>query len=79
MKKSISDVKEKTMKLSQTSAYNSIFKDWKPEKVNDAFNDKYIESGKNLSIEQYREKIKPYLCNMMDELKKISWMENNEI
>lgn len=70
MKKSVSDVKEKFMKLFQTNAYNSIFKDWKPEKVSDAFNDKNIESGKNLSIEQYLEKIKPFLCNMIDELKK---------
>ena len=28
------------------------------------------ESGKKLSIEQYLEKIKPYLCNMIDELKR---------
>ena len=68
---SVSDVKEKIMKVFQIRAYNSIFKDWKPKKKNyDAFNDKYIESGKNLSIEKYLEEIKPYLCNMIDELKK---------
>lgn len=31
------------MKFFEASAYNSILKDYKPDKNTDAFNDKYIE------------------------------------
>ena len=47
-------VKEKIMKLFEISAYNSISKDCKSEKINGAFNDKCIEykhkGDENISI-----------------------------
>ena len=47
-------------------------KNYKAPKTNTENNDAYeIKGDKNLSIKQYREKIKPYLRNMIDELKKL--------
>ena len=49
---------------------NSIFKHYKPEKSNGAFNEKHIEYKKsdgNVSIKLY---LKTYLGTMIDELKK---------
>lgn len=45
---------------------------YKPEKFNGAFNDKYSEyknkGVENLSIQQYLEKIRAYLGDMIDEI-----------
>ena len=40
------------MKLFETSAYNSIFKHHKPEKINGAFNEKHIEYKKVMEMYQ---------------------------
>ena len=69
MKKSANDAKE-------INTDNKIH--YKPENINGALNNKYIEykseGGKKLSIEQYLERIRLYLGNMKDELKnQIKW------
>ena len=60
------------MKLFQTKTDN-IPKDCKPKKIAGTFDDQYIEYksegyGK-LSIEQYLDEIRPYLIDMIDNLR----------
>ena len=66
VEKSISDAKK-------INTDNNI--NYKPEKSIGGFNDKYIDfkskGDEKLSIEQYLERIKLYLINMKDELKKL--------
>ena len=62
VEKSVSDAKEKILKLFEKEIDNNITKDWKPKKTAGTFNDKYIEcksrGDEKLSIEQYLKKIK---------------------
>ena len=61
----------KIVKIIETNTDNCVLKDYKP---NGAFYDKYIEyeiNGNKIAlIEQYLEKIRSYLGDMIDELKK---------
>ena len=52
--------------------FESIRKGYKPTKVASAFNNSHIEykSSEKLSINQFFKKMRPYLGNMIDELKK---------
>ena len=60
------------MKLSEVNAGNSIPKNYKPKQIAGAFDEKYIseiyieykrKSDEKQSIEQYLEKVRPYLSN----------------
>ena len=62
---------QQIMKIFETNTDNCVLKDYKP---NHAFYEKYIEyksNGNTTALtEQYVEKIKAYLGDMIDELKK---------
>ena len=53
---------------------NIFPKDYKPKNIAGAFHEKYIEynseDDEQLSIKEYLEKIKPYLRDMTNDLKK---------
>ena len=66
---SVRDAKGKIMKLFKTSAYDSISKYYKPEKimVHLLINTLNIDD-ENISIKQHIEKTKPYLSNILGEI-----------
>ena len=73
MKKSASNVKEKMIKLFEAKIDNNIPNGYKPKKIASAFDDNYIKykikGDEKLSIEQYLENVRPYLHDMIDNLK----------
>lgn len=60
----------------EIDTFESTYKDYKPKKIAYAFNDRHIEykneGSEKLSIGQYFKRIKPYMGNMIDKLKRFS-------
>ena len=74
MKKSESDTKQKVMRLFESKVDNNTSMNYKPKKIKDAFEDKYVEykseKDKTSSMEEYLEKTRQHLRDTIDDHKK---------
>lgn len=77
-RKKLKDQTDKPSPIKRKSIINidnceNTSQDYKPKKVARNFNDKYVQlesvDNDKLSIKQYFKKIKPYLINMINDLK----------